>query len=101
MEHVKTSKSNALADVKYAVFGCRHLDWASTFMAVPAYIDDQLAGLGGERLQNRGQGDTSGADLFDEFDAWQDNLWVMLKATYSNVTALEPDAGGTSDCKPG
>lgn len=91
MEYIKTAKDDALSGIKYAVFGCGHPDWASTFMAVPTYIDDRLLKLGGERLQARGHGDASRADLFDEFDDWEDNLWVKLKETYATVTA-DPSA---------
>jgi sulfite reductase alpha subunit-like flavoprotein len=59
-------------------------------MAVPTYIDDRLAELGGERLQARGNGDASRADLFDEYDDWVDKLWVQLKETYATVIA-EPN----------
>ncbi|KAJ9108226.1 hypothetical protein QFC19_002473 [Naganishia cerealis] len=89
VEHIKTAKPEALAGVKYAVFGCGHPDWASTFMAIPAYIDDRLSELGGERLCDRGKGDASKADLFDEYDDWEDKLWRKLKTAYTNVTAAD------------
>lgn len=92
VEHLKTAKPNAFADVKYAVFGCGHPDWASTFMAIPTLIDGRLAELGGHGLQKRGHGDASRADLFDEFDAWEDDLWTKLQATYSEMTAPSPDS---------
>lgn len=87
MEYLKTAKADVLSGVKYAVFGCGHPDWASTFMAIPSYIDDRLSELGAERMQARGHGDASRADLFDEFDEWEDNLWAKLKETYATVVA--------------
>lgn len=56
-------------------------------MAIPSYIDDRLSELGGQRLQPRGEGDASRADLFDEFDEWEDKLWAKLKETYGNIAA--------------
>lgn len=93
MEHLKTAKPNAFADVKYAVFGCGHPDWASTFMAIPTLIDDKLSELGGERLQKRGHGDASRADLFDEFDDWEDALWTELQTLYKEMSAPDPTSG--------
>lgn len=92
VEQLKTTKRNAFADVKYAVFGCGHPDWASTFMAIPTYIDGRLKELGGERLQDRGQGDASRADLFDEFDSWENELWAKLQETYNAMTTFHPDS---------
>ncbi|KAJ9114037.1 hypothetical protein QFC22_005857 [Naganishia vaughanmartiniae] len=91
VEYIKTAKANALSGVNYAVFGCGHPDWASTFMAVPSYIDNRLSELGATRLLDRGEGDASRADLFDEFDEWEDQLWVQLKGTYTNVAASNAD----------
>lgn len=91
VEYIKTAKSDALNGVQYAIFGCGHPDWASTFMAIPSYIDTRLSELGGQRLCDRGQGDASRADLFDEFDEWEAKLWVRLKGTYTNIAALDPN----------
>ena len=52
---------DALAKVRYAVFGCGNSDWAATYQSVPRLIDEQLAAhVGGIRmvvsLDVRGQG---------------------------------------------
>ncbi|KAJ9093885.1 hypothetical protein QFC21_006258 [Naganishia friedmannii] len=91
VEYIKAAKADALSGVKYAVFGCGHPDWASTFMAIPCYIDSRLSELGAQRLCDRGKGDASRADLFDEFDEWEDKLWLKLKSTYDNLAALNGD----------
>jgi cytochrome P450/NADPH-cytochrome P450 reductase len=92
VEYIKTAKADVLSGVKYAVFGCGHPDWASTFMAIPDYIDNRFAELGGQRLCDRGQGDASKADLFEEFEAWEDGLWHKLQSSYTNVAAPDADA---------
>ncbi len=37
---------DALANVRYAVFGCGNSDWAATYQSVPRFIDEQLAAHG-------------------------------------------------------
>jgi cytochrome P450/NADPH-cytochrome P450 reductase len=41
--------------VHYAVFGCGHSDWRSTFQRIPTLVDASLAELGGTRLAERGR----------------------------------------------
>ncbi|KAJ9114036.1 hypothetical protein QFC22_005856 [Naganishia vaughanmartiniae] len=91
VEYIKTAKANALSGVKYAVFGCGHPDWASTFMAIPGYIDSRFSELGAERLCGRGEGDASKADLFEEYEKWEDDLWRKLQSSYLNVAAPDAD----------
>ncbi|KAI3394039.1 hypothetical protein diail_3304 [Diaporthe ilicicola] len=69
-----------LDGVKYAVFGCGHSDWASTFQKIPTLIDDILPGLGAERISDRGSSDVSKQDTFGDFDTWtSDTLWPALR----------------------
>src|SRR6188474_2803466 len=64
----------ALAGVRYAVFGCGNRDWASTFQAIPRFIDATLEAHGASRIAPRGEGDAR--DDFDaQFEAWQEPLW--------------------------
>ena len=41
---------DALAKVRYAVFGCGNSDWAATYQSVPRMIDEQLAAHGARSL---------------------------------------------------
>ena len=68
------------------MFGCGNPDWASTYHAVPKFIDDQLAAVGGDRLIERGQGNASSAELFDVFDDWKDKLLEKLGSSSERPT---------------
>src|SRR6201747_2264200 len=60
---------NALAGVRYAVFGCGNSDWAATYQSIPRLIDQQLAAHGARGVYPRGEGDARG-DLDGEFERW-------------------------------
>jgi cytochrome P450 / NADPH-cytochrome P450 reductase len=83
----------ALAGVRYAVFGCGNRDWASTFQAVPRFIDAGLEAHGAARVYQRGEGDAR--DDFDaQFQAWQEPLWgavaTALGVELAPAEAVEP-----------
>ncbi len=61
--------AEALAGVKYVVFGCGNRDWAATFQAVPRFIDERLAELGAQRLLPHGEGDARD-DFEGQFKKW-------------------------------
>ena len=85
----------ALAGVQYAVFGCGNRNWASTYQAVPRFIDDKLAEFGAQRLFARGEGDAQ-EDLDGQFRAWRIALWQQVAKDFG-VTF---DAGAESDTRP-
>ncbi|WP_426412705.1 bifunctional cytochrome P450/NADPH--P450 reductase [Bradyrhizobium ganzhouense] len=60
---------DALAKVRYAVFGCGNSDWAATYQSVPRFIDEQLAARGARSLYARGEGDAR-SDLDGQFEKW-------------------------------
>ncbi len=68
---------DALAGVHYAVFGCGNRNWASTYQAVPRFIDERLAAYGATRLFERGEGDAQ-EDLDGQFRAWRLALWQSV-----------------------
>jgi cytochrome P450 / NADPH-cytochrome P450 reductase len=59
----------ALAKVRYAVFGCGNSDWAATYQSVPRFLDEQLAAHGALPLAPRGEGDAR-SDLDGQFESW-------------------------------
>ncbi|MCY7347662.1 MAG: cytochrome P450 [Pyrinomonadaceae bacterium] len=67
----------SLAGVTYAVFGCGNRDWASTFQAVPRYIDERLAELGAKRLYAHGEGDARD-DFEGQFQNWYQPLRKLV-----------------------
>src|SRR5438874_923692 len=60
---------DALAKVRYAVFGCGNSDWAATYQSVPRLIDEQMAALGARSVYGRGEGDAR-SDLEGDFESW-------------------------------
>jgi len=82
--------AEAFSGVKYAVFGCGHHDWTSTFQAFPSFIDSRLAALGGVRMLDKGSGD-SGADLFGDFRLWRRALWEAVGASLGVATRARPE----------
>jgi cytochrome P450 / NADPH-cytochrome P450 reductase len=68
---------DALAGVRYAVFGCGHRDWASTYQHVPQLVDRLLAEHGAERIHALGAGD-GGGDFDGDFEAWYQGFWPRV-----------------------
>ena len=79
----------------YAVFGCGNRNWASTYQAVPRFIDDKLAEFGAQRLFARGEGDAQ-EDLDGQFRAWRIALWQQVAKDFG-VTF---DARAETDSRP-
>ncbi|HEU0113888.1 MAG TPA: flavodoxin domain-containing protein, partial [Thermomicrobiales bacterium] len=71
--------ADALAGVRYAVFGCGNHEWTATYQAIPRLVDDELAAHGAERLAPRGEGDAAG-DFDGQAGAWIAGLWGALGA---------------------
>ncbi|HEY0394852.1 MAG TPA: cytochrome P450 [Candidatus Elarobacter sp.] len=86
---------NALAGVRYTVFGCGNRNWASTYQAVPRFIDEKLAEFGAERLFERGEGDAQ-EDIDGQARAWRFALWQHV-AKELGVTF---DARAEADTRP-
>lgn len=82
---------DALAGVRYAVFGCGDHNWAATFQAVPAKIDEGLAAHGATRIAERGAADAS--DDFDgQFRSWYRSLWAEVADALGLESAPEASA---------
>ena len=86
---------DALAGVRYAVFGCGNRNWASTYQAVPRFIDEKLAEFGAERLFERGEGDAQ-EDLDGQFRAWRLALWQHV----AKELGITFDAKAEIDTRP-
>ena len=61
--------ANALANVRYAVFGCGNSDWAATYQNVPRLLDKEMQAHGATNVYERGEGDARG-DLDGQFEKW-------------------------------
>lgn len=78
VEWIQT-KSTDLRNVKYAVFGCGHHDWVSTYQKIPQVIDMELETRGATRIGPRGETDVALGKVFNDFDYWQDEVfWPHL-----------------------
>jgi cytochrome P450/NADPH-cytochrome P450 reductase len=86
---------DALAGVQYAVFGCGNRNWASTYQAVPRFIDERLAAYGATRLFERGEGDAQ-EDLDGQFRAWRIALWQSV----AKDLGVAFDAQAETDTRP-
>ncbi|NQU36657.1 MAG: cytochrome P450 [Actinobacteria bacterium] len=83
---------DALAGVRYSVFGCGDRNWASTYQAIPALIDAGLAAHGAERVVDLGAADAS--DDFDgQFRSWYGPALTQFY-TASGLDPIELDEGG-------
>jgi cytochrome P450/NADPH-cytochrome P450 reductase len=90
MTWLASQPAGSLAGRDFAVFGCGDHNWPDTYQAVPTALDTELAAAGGNRLLDRGLGDTS-ADFEAAFSQWLTGLWALLAPDGGERT----DAGAT------
>lgn len=77
----------SLTGVQYAVFGCGHKDWSSTFYRIPKLVDAKLCQLGAKRLVSCGFSDASQGDMFSDFENWAEKeLWPAAVAQFGATT---------------
>lgn len=86
---------DALAGVRYTVFGCGNRNWASTYQAVPRFLDEKLAEFGAERLFERGEGDAQ-EDIDAQARAWRFALWQSV----AKELGVAFDAQAEADARP-
>ena len=85
---------DALAKVRYAVFGCGNSDWAATYQSVPRIIDEQMTAHGARSVFGRGEGDAR-SDLDGQFEKWFALLGPAAAKEFglaSNITRSADDA---------
>jgi cytochrome P450/NADPH-cytochrome P450 reductase len=107
VDWTRTLRSDELAEVAFAVFGCGHRDWARTFLQVPKYLDRVLEERGGTRLAALGTSDISQDKVLDDFAAWEeDAFWPAMRKRYgvkgeSEVNKAAEPALQVRVCIPG
>ncbi|KAF2657550.1 NADPH--cytochrome P450 reductase [Lophiostoma macrostomum CBS 122681] len=88
-----TLKESELKGVSYAVFGCGHHDWSATFHKIPRYINDAAEKRGGTRIAPMGSADAAAGNIFEDFEAWEDQIfWPAMKEKYG---VSDDEAGST------
>ncbi|MEM9967892.1 MAG: cytochrome P450 [Pseudomonadota bacterium] len=92
---LRGAEAGTAKGVHFAVFGCGHSDWASTFQATPREIDALLERLGGTRIMARAEGDARD-DIDEQFDVWSKEVWPAVASTLS----LEVDFAETDQAAP-
>ena len=95
MDWLGTAEDGALNGVQYAVFGCGHSDWASTFQATPRQLDEAMERLGATRISGRGEGDAKD-DIDEQFTAWTTSLWPDVV----EALGLDIDLGAVAMAPP-
>ena len=83
----ETLPPDILKGVTYAVFGCGNRDWASTFQAIPRFIDKRLSELGAKRLYELGEGDAR-----DDFEGQFQNWYQPLRTEVAKELNLAFDS---------
>lgn len=95
MRWLETLTTNdSLEGLEYAVFGCGHRDWVTTFQRIPTLVDDLLEKHGAKRVASRGLLDAANGDMFSDFDLWaEQTFWPavapLTSANPGSSTALE------------
>ncbi|KAJ6087450.1 hypothetical protein N7467_006364 [Penicillium canescens] len=80
-------KGSDLDGVNYAVFGCGHHDWSSTFYRIPKAIDQLVKDNGANRLCEIGLADAANSDMFTDFDSWGEaSFWPAVTAKFGGAS---------------
>jgi cytochrome P450 / NADPH-cytochrome P450 reductase len=86
---------DALAKVRYAVFGCGNSDWTATYQSIPRLIDERLTAFGARSVYARGEGDAR-SDLDGQFEGW----FAKLSPAAVKEFGLDSNFGRSADDEP-
>ncbi|KAF7364400.1 FAD-binding FR-type domain-containing protein [Mycena sanguinolenta] len=90
---IKAGNSLRFAGINFCVFGAGNTQWGPTFQAFPKKVDANLAALGGNRIFEKGTGD-SNADQDSDFTQWATRLWAATAANFGvDVEGASQDRG--------
>jgi cytochrome P450/NADPH-cytochrome P450 reductase len=93
VDWLESLDGNEMSKVSYAVFGCGHHDWATTFHRIPKLVDRLIEERGGTRIASMGLTDVASGDMFTDFETWEDQvLWPAMAKKYG---VTESDSGDT------
>jgi cytochrome P450/NADPH-cytochrome P450 reductase len=80
------AKPDALAGVKYAIFGCGNPDWVTTYHRIPKLVEEILDRTGATKFCPTGLGNAAG-DIIGAFDAFSEEVWAALKQSGGRAEA--------------
>ncbi|KAK7041988.1 FAD-binding FR-type domain-containing protein [Favolaschia claudopus] len=93
---IKKGNSKRFDGINYCVFGAGNTQWGTTFQAFPKKVDANLAALGGNRIFEKGTGD-SNADQDADFTEWSTRLCAATAANFGvDVTGGAGKAGANA-----
>ncbi|KAJ7166571.1 cytochrome P450 [Mycena crocata] len=78
---IKAGNDSRFAGINFCVFGAGNTQWGSTYQAFPNKVDANMAALGGNRMFEKGTGD-SNIDQDRDFTAWMTKLWAATAANF-------------------
>ncbi|KAM0504724.1 hypothetical protein ACHAP8_002110 [Fusarium lateritium] len=82
-------KPGQLEGIQFAVFGCGHKDWVSTYFKIPKILDKCLADAGADRLVEMGLTDASNGRLYSDFDDWENQKLFAELSKRQGVTQVD------------
>jgi cytochrome P450/NADPH-cytochrome P450 reductase len=88
---VENMKANEAEKFAYAVFGCGHHDWATTFHRIPKLVDATLAEHGATRIAPIGLTDAAQGNMLTDFETWEDDTFWLAMAEKYGVSAQPAD----------
>ncbi|KAJ7442447.1 cytochrome P450, partial [Mycena latifolia] len=78
---VKAGNSARFAGINFCVFGAGNTQWGPTYQVFPNKVDANMAALGGNRIFEKGTGD-SNVDQDGDFTEWITRLWAATAANF-------------------
>lgn len=95
VEWLRSLTGSALKGVQFAVFGCGHRDWVTTFHKIPKLADTIMAERGASRIVDIGLSDAASGEIYNDFDKWHDSAFVpaMTKLFPISGEAVREDVG--------
>ena len=79
---LKQQPEGAFENTRFAVLGCGHRDWASTYQAIPKLLDSEFERCGATRITPRGEADAAG-DFFGTIEQWSEQFWDAANDLFS------------------
>ncbi|KAJ7472790.1 cytochrome P450 [Mycena latifolia] len=78
---MKAGNSARFAGINFCVFGAGNTQWGPTYQLFPNKVDENMAALGGNRIFEKGTGD-SNVDQDGDFTEWITRLWAATAANF-------------------